>query len=66
MIIEKGIEANPKKIQAILDMESLTSIKDILWLTGHMAALGHFLSKSAERELPFLQTLKARKKFEWT
>ncbi|XP_052197300.1 uncharacterized protein LOC127804473 [Diospyros lotus] len=31
-----------------------------------MAALGRFLSKSAERELPFLQTLRAGKKFDWT
>ncbi|XP_052190043.1 uncharacterized protein LOC127799867 [Diospyros lotus] len=66
MITQRGIEANPKKIQAILDMEPPTSIKEVQRLTGRMAALGRFLSKSAERELPFLQTLRTGKKFEWT
>lgn len=66
MITQRGIEANPEKIQAILDMEPPTSIKDVQQLTGRMSALGCFLSKSAERELPFLQILKAGKKFEWT
>ena len=65
MITQRGIEANPEKIQAILDMESPTSIKEVQRLTGRMAALGRFLSKSAERKLPFLQTLRAGKKFEW-
>ena len=29
MVSQKGIEANPKKIQAILDMSSPRSVKDI-------------------------------------
>jgi len=66
MITQRGIEANPEKIQAILDMEPPTIIKEVQRLTGRMAALGRFLSKSAERELLFLQTLRAGKKFEWT
>ncbi|XP_052210357.1 uncharacterized protein LOC127813436 [Diospyros lotus] len=65
MITQRGIEVNPEKIQPILDMEPPTSIKEVQRLTGRMAALGRFLSKSAERELPFLQTLRAGKKFEW-
>ena len=66
MITQRGIEANPEKIQAILDMESPTSIKEVQRLIGRMVAQGRFLSKSAERELLFLQTLRAGKKFEWT
>ncbi|XP_052206796.1 uncharacterized protein LOC127811125 [Diospyros lotus] len=66
MITQREIEANPEKIQAILDMESLTSTKEVQRLIGRIAALGRFLSKSAERELPFLRTLRARKSFEWT
>ncbi|XP_052197357.1 uncharacterized protein LOC127804524 [Diospyros lotus] len=66
MITQRGIEANPEKIQAILDMEPPTSTKEVQRLTGQMATLGRFLSKSAERELPFLRTLRAGKKFEWT
>ncbi|XP_052204008.1 uncharacterized protein LOC127809283 [Diospyros lotus] len=47
-------------------MEPLTSIKEVQQLTERMATLGCFLSKSAERKLPFLRTLRAGKKFEWT
>ncbi|XP_052177528.1 uncharacterized protein LOC127791585 [Diospyros lotus] len=61
MITQRGIEVNPKKIQAILDMEPPTSTKEVQRLTGRMEALGRFLSKSAERELSFLRTLRAGK-----
>ncbi|KAK2998279.1 hypothetical protein RJ639_022952 [Escallonia herrerae] len=37
-----------------------------LVLTGRIAALGRFLSKSAERCLPFFKALKNIKNFEWT
>ncbi|KAK3000809.1 hypothetical protein RJ639_022457 [Escallonia herrerae] len=38
---------------------------DFLVLTGRIAALGRFLSKSAERCLPFFKALKNIKNFEW-
>ena len=34
MVSQKGIEANPDKIQAILDMEPLKNIKEVQSLTG--------------------------------
>ena len=66
MITQRGIEANPKKVQAILDMKSPSSVKEVQQLTGRLAALNRFLSKSAEKSLPFFKTLGARRKFEWT
>ena len=66
MISKRGIEANPDKIKAILDMEPPHSIKDVQKLTGIVAALGRFISKSGDRCLPFFQTLKKVKNFEWT
>ncbi|XP_057530029.1 uncharacterized protein LOC130808593 [Amaranthus tricolor] len=65
LVDERGIEANPDKIQAIQNMRSPTSVKEVQKLTGCIAALGRFLSKSADKCLPFFKTIK-QQKFEWT
>lgn len=39
MVSERGIEANLEKIQALLDMKSPTTRKEIQSLTGKVAAL---------------------------
>ncbi|XP_063939813.1 uncharacterized protein LOC135148496 [Daucus carota subsp. sativus] len=66
MVSKRGIEANPDKIKAILDMEPPKSIKDVQKLTGRIAALGRFISKSGDKCLPFFKALKKVKDFEWT
>ena len=63
MISQRGIEANPDKIQAILNMESLKNIKEVQSLTGQVAALNKFVSKVTDKCLPFFKVL--RKAFEW-
>jgi ribonuclease HI len=60
-----GIEANPTKIQAIINMTPPQSTKDVQRLTGKLAALNRFISKSVERSLPFLKTLHGAKDFAW-
>ncbi|XP_039146852.1 uncharacterized protein LOC120284115 [Dioscorea cayenensis subsp. rotundata] len=65
-ITKRGIEANPEEMQAILEMRSPSSMKEVQRLTGRIAALNKFLSKSAERSLPFFKTLRGGKNFEWT
>ena len=65
LVDERGIEANPEKIRAIRDMKSPRSVKELQKLTGCLAALGRFLSKSADKCSPFFKTLK-QSKFEWT
>ncbi|XP_057540741.1 uncharacterized protein LOC130818595 [Amaranthus tricolor] len=65
LVDERGIEANPDKIKAIRDMKSPRSVKEVQKLTGCIAALGRFLSKSADRCSPFFKTLK-QSKVEWT
>ena len=57
MVCSKGIEPNPEKIQAILDMPSPSSTRDIQRLTGRTVTLHRFISKSAERCLPFFKKL---------
>ena len=51
IVSHRGIEANPEKINAIMNMEALTSIKDVQKLTGCMDALNRFLSRLGERGL---------------
>lgn len=57
MVIKRGIEANPDKIKAILDMESPKTVKDVQKLTVRVAALGRFKSKSNDKCLPFYKAL---------
>ncbi|GJY49562.1 reverse transcriptase domain-containing protein [Tanacetum coccineum] len=68
-VTSEGIRANPDKLKAIMDMPSPKTLKQMQSLSGKLAALNRFLSKSAERSLPFLDTLKKctnKKDFRWT
>ena len=60
MVSQSGIEANPDKIQAILDMEPPKNIKEVQSLTGRVATL----NKATDKYLPFFKIL--RKAFDWT
>ncbi|XP_031120385.1 uncharacterized protein LOC116023521 [Ipomoea triloba] len=62
----RGIEPNPEKVRAIMEMQPPRSVKDVQRLTGRLVALSRFLSKSAEKSLPFFQILKKSNGFEWT
>ncbi|KAL2250108.1 UNVERIFIED_CONTAM: Retrovirus-related Pol polyprotein from transposon 17.6 [Sesamum indicum] len=66
MVSERGIEANPEKIQAIMSLRSSTSIKEVQKLTGKVASLSRFISRSADRSLPFFKVLRKPKNFLWT
>ena len=63
MVSHWGIEENPDKIQAILDMKPSRSIKEVQSLTRRVAALNRFVSKATDKCLPFFKVLK--KVFEW-
>ncbi|XP_050207633.1 uncharacterized protein LOC126657052 [Mercurialis annua] len=65
LVSQRGIEANPEKIQAILDMVAPRSIREVQKLNGRVTALGRFVSSSAKRCLPFFKQLRNMKKFEW-
>ena len=64
MVSHRGIEANPDKIQAILDMKPPQNVKEVQSLTRRVAALNRFVSKATDKCLPFFRVL--RKAFEWT
>uniref|UniRef100_A0A2N9J6Z4 Integrase catalytic domain-containing protein n=1 Tax=Fagus sylvatica TaxID=28930 RepID=A0A2N9J6Z4_FAGSY len=64
VVSQRGIEANLDKIKAILEMQPPKSTKEVQRLTGRVAALNRFMSRSIDKCLPFFKTLK--KAFEWT
>jgi hypothetical protein len=64
LISTKGIEANLGKIEAILRMEPPRTIKGAQRLTGRLASLNRFISRSAERNLPFFKVLKSAEVFQ--
>ncbi|KAL8115462.1 hypothetical protein AgCh_022089 [Apium graveolens] len=66
MVSKRGIEANPDKIKAILDMEPPKTVKDVQKLTGRVAALGRFICKSGDKCLSFFKSLKNIKDFVWS
>jgi Reverse transcriptase (RNA-dependent DNA polymerase). len=66
LVSERGIEANPEKIDAIQQMKPPSSVREVQKLADQIAALSRFLSKTAERGLPFFKTLRGAGKFNWT
>jgi hypothetical protein len=65
MVGHRGIEANLAKIDAIRKMVKPSNKKDVMKLTGMMAALSHFIIKFGEKGLPFFKLLKKADKFVW-
>ena len=63
IVNNRGIEANPNKIKAMLDMPLPSSIKEVQRLTGRIAALSRFVSRASDKCQPFFQVLK--KAFQW-
>jgi hypothetical protein len=66
LVSHQGIEANPEKIKAIETMRPLARVKDVQKLTGSLAALSRFISRLAERALPFFKLLQKSRPFSWT
>ena len=64
MVSQRDIEANPEKVQAIMDLEPPRMVKEVQSLNGKIAALNRFISKVTDKCLLFFRTL--RKSFEWT
>jgi len=66
MLTERGIEANPDKCAAIINMKSPSCIREVQQLTGRMASLARFLAKSRDRGHLYFQCLMKNEKFQWT
>ncbi|GKD32524.1 reverse transcriptase domain-containing protein [Tanacetum coccineum] len=69
MISPEGIKPCPDKTEAVLQLPSPRTIKEVQSLNGKLASLNRFLSKSAERFLSLCKTLKKcikKSNFYWT
>ncbi|KAJ0947497.1 putative ribonuclease H [Helianthus annuus] len=66
MVTQRGIEASPEQIKALVNIKSPANAKDVQRLTGRIAALNRFISKSSEKCKEFYDILRKNKKFEWT
>ena len=63
MVSQRGIEANPGKIWAIMEIAPPKNVKEVQNLNGKVATLNRFMSRATNKCLPFFCTLK--KSFEW-
>ncbi|GKC44451.1 reverse transcriptase domain-containing protein [Tanacetum coccineum] len=64
-----GLKVCLDKVEAVLSLPSLKCLKEVQRLNGKLASLNRFLSKSAEKSLPFFKTLKKcikKSDFQWT
>nr|GFA57812.1 reverse transcriptase domain-containing protein [Tanacetum cinerariifolium] len=63
------LRVSPNKVKAVIDLPYPKCLKDVQKLNGKLASLNIFLSKSAEKSLPFFKTLKKctrKSDFQWT
>jgi hypothetical protein len=65
LVSHRGIEANPNKIRAIEAMRPPAHLKDVQRLTRSLAALSRFISRLAERALPFFKLMRGSGPFTW-
>lgn len=58
MVFERGIEANPEKVEAIVRMPFPRNLHKVQRLANRVATLNHFIAWSTERCLPFFKVLR--------
>jgi hypothetical protein len=65
IVSSRGIEVNPTRINAIRFMKPPRCKKDLMKLTGCMAALSRSISRLGDKGVPFFKLLRKSGKFEW-
>uniref|UniRef100_A0A2N9GHZ5 RNA-directed DNA polymerase n=1 Tax=Fagus sylvatica TaxID=28930 RepID=A0A2N9GHZ5_FAGSY len=65
MVTQRGIEANPDQISAILELRPPRTVREVQKLTGMAAALNRFISRASEKCRPFFDLIKKGKNFHW-
>ena len=63
MVSQRGIEANPDKVKATIEVKSPKIVKEVQSLTGKVAGLNKFISRTTDKCMPFFKVLK--KSFQW-
>nr|KYP59945.1 Retrovirus-related Pol polyprotein from transposon 17.6 [Cajanus cajan] len=65
MITSRGIEANPEKCKAIIQMQSPQMVKEVKCLAKRLVSLSRFIPRLAEKAGPIFTLLRKPKNFEW-
>ena len=63
LVSNRGIEANPKKIKAIMSLAKPACINDVQCLASRITALSRFISRLGEKAIPLYQMLKKTDNF---
>ena len=58
MVSQQGIEANPDKVKAIIEVKSPKIVKEVQSLTGKVVAFNKFDSRATEKCMRFFKVLK--------
>ncbi|GKE72086.1 hypothetical protein Tco_1534127 [Tanacetum coccineum] len=66
LIMKQGIKANPSRVKAVSDLQPPKSVDEIQYLSKKLDSLNCFLSKGADKALPFMQTLKSYTSRRWS
>ena len=66
IVTHQGIEVNPDQVKAINSLQPPRNPKEVQRLTGMIAALNRFISRSLDRFRPFYLLMNKWKGFEWT
>ncbi|KAJ9539491.1 hypothetical protein OSB04_032224 [Centaurea solstitialis] len=66
MVTQRGIEASPEQIKAITEIQSPRNVKEVQKLTGRVAALNRFISRSSDKCHLFYNVLRKNQGFKWT
>ena len=66
IVSAKGIEVDPEKVQAIMDMPPPRNISQMRGLQGRLQSIRRFISQLADRSQPFTKTLHKGVKYNWS
>lgn len=61
MVSQRGIDADPIEVQAVLNLVEPKSKKNVMRLIWRMPAFSKSIAKSAEKSLPYFKVLRAIK-----
>ena len=65
IVSKRGIEIDPKKVKAILDMPPPQTLRQLRTLQGKLQSIRRFISQLADKCTPFAHLLKKDENFKW-
>jgi hypothetical protein len=66
IVSHHGIEVNPKKMKATLDISRPNDLKEVQQLMGSVVAMSRFISHLGEKAMPLYKLMKKSDEFVWT